>query len=56
MLFRSPQAGSILQKRLGLMPNMTILEPMVKIRSAVREENLGQIEELADTLAKSLGK
>lgn len=52
----SPQAGSILQKRLGLMPNMTILEPMVKIRSAVREENLGQIEELADALAKSLGK
>lgn len=51
----SPQAGTLLTRQLEAMRGMTLLDPMVKICSAVRKDSLAQIDALADALVASLG-
>lgn len=51
----SPQAGTLLARHLEAMKGMTLLDPMVRIRSAVKEDSLAQIDALADALVASLG-
>lgn len=50
----APVAGSLIQKKVAAMKNMVILEPMVKIKSGVKEENLDQIDSLVNSLEESI--
>lgn len=46
----TPLAAKVMNKMLEASKNLTILEPTVKIYSAVNEKNLAEIETLADAL------
>lgn len=47
-------AGSLMRKKLDELKNITVLEPTVKILSAVKEDSLQQIEELSEAIVSSL--
>lgn len=47
-----PTAGKAMKALLGEMKEITILDPMITIRSAIKPETVTQLEELADTLLK----
>lgn len=49
----APTAGKLIQTQVEAMPNMTIIEPVVHLRSSVKEANLVEIEALADALASA---
>ncbi|WP_058269900.1 FprA family A-type flavoprotein [Olsenella massiliensis] len=52
----SPQAGALLKQRLGRMSNVQILDPMVKIKSSVTEEDVEQLDALADAIVEDLAR
>ena len=49
----APKAGSLMLEQLEGMSNMTILEPVVRLKSGVKQSNLDEIEALADALANA---
>lgn len=51
----APASGKLMGEALGQMKDMRVLEPVVSIASAVKEEQLGQLEALAGALAASMG-
>jgi flavorubredoxin len=50
----APMAGQLLEQKIGTMKNMTVLDPKVHVTSAVSEENLEQLQELADSIVASM--
>lgn len=50
----APAANKKMNEIIGSLKNMTVLEPMVSIRSSLDEESLAALDELADALAKSI--
>lgn len=46
----APQSGRIMKNALASMKNVTVLEPMVSIRSTVKEEDVQTLEALADAV------
>ncbi|MCR5526223.1 MAG: FprA family A-type flavoprotein [Lachnospiraceae bacterium] len=50
----APMAAGLMQRQLETMKNMNVIEPIVRIKSGVSDENLAQLEELAEKLAESL--
>lgn len=51
----APASGKLMGEALGQMKDMRVLEPVVSIASAVKEEQLAQLEALAGALAASMG-
>lgn len=51
----APASGKLMGETLGQMKDMRLLEPVVSIASAVKEEQLAQLEALAGALAASMG-
>ncbi len=49
----APSAGREMKAMLEPMKNITLLEPMVSIRSSLNEESLAQLTALADAVAKA---
>ncbi len=49
----APSAGRVMKELLSGMPQLTLLEPMVTIKSAVKPETIAELEALAKTLVKS---
>ncbi len=52
----APAAGGLITKSVEEMKMMTILEPMVKIKSGVKDNNLEEIDALVEALVESLNK
>lgn len=52
----SPQTEKLIKERLDNMNNMTLLEPVVHIKSSVDDDSLKEIDELAKALVESLKK
>ncbi len=50
----APTAGSLMKELLDSLKNMTILDNMVSIRSAVKEDQLLEIDHLADAIMTSI--
>ena len=50
----APMAAGLMKKQLESMKDMNVVEPIVKIRSGVSDENMEQLEALAVKLAESL--
>lgn len=50
----SPTTGAQIQKELEGLHGMTFLEPIVRIKSSVKEENLEQFEALAQSIVDSI--
>jgi flavorubredoxin len=48
----APQAAKVMRAKLEQMKDITIVEPVVSIRSAVKPEDLAQLKELAGVLKK----
>jgi flavorubredoxin len=48
----APQAAKGMRAKLEQMKDITIVEPVVSIRSAVKPEDLAQLKELAGVLKK----
>jgi flavorubredoxin len=48
----APQAAKVMRAKLELMKNITVVEPVVSIRSSVKSEDLEQIKELSSALLK----
>ena len=51
----APVSGKLLREKLAAMKNMTVLEPSVTLRSALKENQLPEIEALAKAIAESIG-
>ena len=47
-------AGKMMAKQLEEMKNITLLSPTLYLKSALKEGQVEQLEELADMIAKSL--
>lgn len=52
----APQSGKRMSEILSSMSNMVVRQPLVTIRSTVKEENLTELQTLAEELAKSLAE
>lgn len=52
----APQSGALLKERLGALRDVTVLDPMVQMVSAVKPQTLDQLDALADALAASIQK
>lgn len=52
----APQSGKHMTEILSSMTNMDVREPLVTLRSTVKEENLTELQALADEIAKSLAE
>ncbi len=52
----APQSGALLKQRLEGMKDMTLVEPTVKMMSAVKPATVEQLDALADALAASIQK
>ncbi len=52
----APQSGKHMTEILSSMTNMDVREPLVTLRSTVKEENLTELKALADEIAKSLAE
>lgn len=50
----APMAANLMKKRLETMKNMTVVEPVVTIKSGVTEENVESITQLAKALAEAV--
>jgi flavorubredoxin len=50
----APAAGKEMKKILEVMENITLLEPEIKIKSALKKEDGMVLENLADAIVKSL--
>lgn len=50
----APMSGKLMRDCLGSMKNMTVVEPMITLRSALRPEQQSEIEALAKALADTL--
>ncbi len=48
----APQAAKVMRAKLELMKNITVVEPVVSIRSSVKPEDMEQIKELSSALLK----
>lgn len=48
-----PTAGRVMKGMLETLKNVTIVEPLVTIRSALKEENMGDLERLADAIVNA---
>ena len=48
----APSAGRVMKEMLGAMKEITLVEPMVTIRSRMHAENLPKLEALADAMLK----
>jgi len=46
----APSAGRVMKEMLGAMKNITLVEPMVTIRSRMHQEDLPKLEALADAM------
>ena len=49
----APSAGREMKAMLETMKDITLLEPMVTIKSALNEESLAQLQQLADAIANA---
>ena len=52
----APQAGKILREMLGCMKGMTILDKGLTIRSALKPEQMADLDAMAEEIAASLKK
>ncbi len=50
----APRAGQLMRELLASMPNMTIIEPQITIKSALKKEQRQQLEQLAKAIADSI--
>ena len=50
----APSSGKQMRALLEEMKGMEILEPVLTVKSALKEEALDSVKEMADTIAKSL--
>ncbi len=50
----APASGKLMREILGKMKNIRILEPSLTLRSSLKEDQLGVLEDLADQIAASL--
>lgn len=48
----APSAGKTMRDKLAEMKDIEVLEPMVTIKSVLKDENMGDMEKLAEQLAK----
>lgn len=52
----APAAGNLMIKKIEEMKRMVILEPMVKIKSGVKDNNIEEIDALVEALVESLNR
>lgn len=52
----APAAGNLMTKKIEEMKRMVILEPMVKIKSGVKDNNIEEIDALVEALVESLNR
>lgn len=52
----APASGALIKTQLESMKGMTLVDPMVKLRSSAKHDTVVHIEELADALVASLGE
>ena len=50
----APQAANVIRKILGEMKSTTLLEPVVTLKSALKENQVEQLQVLADTISQSI--
>ena len=50
----APMSGKLMGEAVSKMKNMTVLEPVVTLRSTVSEQTVTELAALADTIAASM--